>query len=224
MSKTIKARCVKDVYAGDIRLFMRGNVYTFEVQEFKSVRPDYAEPEKDFDGSWDRFMPKEDILCYETKKGHFSFRFFEHAYAGWRDNVLPFDDFFEQLYMKLTLENVERIFKECLAEERTSDEVVPVDGVMNGFVLKKDKLKFYREEIKGMLDILPDDFREHGGGGWSFLNLCVRKDGEQWTGSHAVMEHLVCLGIGSGKMKYLLPRQMWKVLPGGMPYVAIMDE
>lgn len=59
---------------------------------------------------------------------------------------------------------------------------------------------------------------------WSFLNLCTREDGTQWTGSHATMEQLVCLGVGAGKMKYLLPRSMWNILPGGMPYLAVLEK
>jgi len=29
------------------------------------------------------------------------------------------------------------------------------------------------------------------------------------------------LGIASGKLSYLMPREMWKVLPGGMPYLVV---
>jgi hypothetical protein len=35
------------------------------------------------------------------------------------------------------------------------------------------------------------------------------------------MEMLFCLGIGMGLAKWLLPKNMWSALPGGMPYVGI---
>ena len=35
------------------------------------------------------------------------------------------------------------------------------------------------------------------------------------------MEQLFVLGMGLGLVKYGLPRSMWNVLPGGMPYISI---
>ena len=61
------------------------------------------------------------------------------------------------------------------------------------------------------------------GGGWSFLNMCVDKDGNQWTGFHEIVDKLLMLGIAIGKMSFLLPKQMWSILPGGMPYVVVND-
>ena len=128
--------------------------------------------------------------------------------------------------MELTSENVERIFKKCLSEKAEGDNVCTVDTVLSDakFAMKEDKLAFYQTEIRGMLSQLPDEFLESSGGGWSFLNLCVRKDGVQWTGFHSSMEQLVCLGLGAGMMKFLLPKNMWHILPGGMPYVAIINK
>ena len=128
--------------------------------------------------------------------------------------------------MELTSENVQRVFRECLSNEKEGDNVRLVEAVRANvkMAMRRDKLKFYQEEIQGMLMQLPRKFRETDGGGWSFLNLCTREDGTQWTGSHATMEQLVCLGVGAGKMKYLLPRSMWNILPGGMPYLSVLKE
>jgi hypothetical protein len=38
---------------------------------------------------------------------------------------------------------------------------------------------------------------------------------------HATMEQLILLGVGIGKVKSLMPREMWDVLPGGMPYYVV---
>lgn len=75
-----------------------------------------------------------------------------------------------------------------------------------------------------MLNELPMNFMQSGGQGWSFLNMCVDKNGNQWTGSHEIVDKLVCLGIASGYANFVLPRGMWKILPGGMPYIAIDDS
>ncbi len=72
-----------------------------------------------------------------------------------------------------------------------------------------------------MLDELPDSFKKSGGGGMSFQNACVDKQGNQWTDFHQRMEQLFQLGIGIGKVELLMPREMWAMLPGGMPYYAI---
>jgi hypothetical protein len=72
-----------------------------------------------------------------------------------------------------------------------------------------------------MLSDLPDEFQASGGGGWSFLNACMTKTGEQWTGMHPTMDKLFMLGIAAGKARWLMPRDMWSVLPGGMPYVSV---
>ena len=43
----------------------------------------------------------------------------------------------------------------------------------------------------------------------------------QWTGFHQTMDELVCLGLAIEKLSYLMPREYWKILPGGMPYLVI---
>lgn len=73
-----------------------------------------------------------------------------------------------------------------------------------------------------MCEQLPESFHESKGGGWSFLNMCEDKGGNQWSGTHKTMEQLLCLGMAMNKMKILLPREVWKIFPGGMPYVAIL--
>jgi len=72
-----------------------------------------------------------------------------------------------------------------------------------------------------MLNDLPDNFKNDFGGGWSFLNMCEDKNGVQWTDFHATVDELVCLGLSIDKMSYLMSRDMWNVLPGGMPYLVI---
>jgi len=73
-----------------------------------------------------------------------------------------------------------------------------------------------------MLSQLPKEFYKDSGGGMTFLNACNNSNGEQWTGLHSVMEQLFVLGIASSKVECLLPRDIWSMLLGGMPYYVIL--
>lgn len=115
--------------------------------------------------------------------------------------------------MELTGENVEKVFASCLDD--TADEV---EGIVGKARLN---VSGHEDEISSMLSQLPENFQHRKGGGWSFLNACNRADGEQWTGLHQTMEKLVMLGIASGQAAFLLPREMWDVLPGGVPYFSV---
>ena len=225
MKKTIKARCTQKVYAEDILLFYSGEVYQFEVTDFQSPGPDWGESMV-YNKEECQMVPRMYAhLHYVNKRGHFNFDFYDRSYAE-QCGEPCFEECFNEINMELTSENVERVFRECLSNEKEGDNVRLVEAVRANvkMAMRRDKLKFYQEEIQGMLLQLPRKFRETDGGGWSFLNLCTREDGTQWTGSHATMEQLVCLGVGAGKMKYLLPRSMWNILPGGMPYLAVLEK
>lgn len=116
--------------------------------------------------------------------------------------------------MKLTEQNVETLFAKCL-----KDRGELVEGIVGSAALDVAGVE---DDIAAMLSALPDEFQAGGAsGGWSFLNACMTKDGEQWTGLHQTMDKLFMLGIAAGKARWLLPREMWSALPGGMPYVSV---
>ena len=115
--------------------------------------------------------------------------------------------------MKLTAQNVEKLFAKCFRE--TGE---PTEGLFGKAVLDIDG---HESDIESMLAQLPNEFQRAGGGGWSFLNACMDKDGGQWTGMHQTMDKLFMLGIAAGKAKWLMPRELWSALPGGMPYVIV---
>jgi hypothetical protein len=119
---------------------------------------------------------------------------------------------------------VKVIFSDCIWESEgliDPDKNIEVAGILHTFGFNKDKVEEHREEITKCLDQLPDEFKKSGGGGWTFLNACNTKDGEQWTGLHLVMEQLFCLGMAIDLVKYTLPREMWSIFPGSMPYMII---
>lgn len=119
----------------------------------------------------------------------------------------------------LTSGSVENIFRACLSAH--TEGAVIIEGITRTFAFSPAAVGDHRAEIRRMLAELPDQYRKSGGGGWSFLNACNDRHGAQWTGLHQRMEELFMLGIASGLVAELLPRDMRDVLPGGMPYYVI---
>lgn len=121
----------------------------------------------------------------------------------------------------LTSENVEAIFRDCLfKEEELVDgkplmEPVKVEGIRTYFGFHPERLRGYTEQIQLLINELPEEFDE----GWSFLNLCVDREHNQWTGLHQICEQLMVLAMGVGLADYTLPRESWSVFPSGLPYI-----
>jgi hypothetical protein len=147
--------------------------------------------------------------------------------------------------MKLTADNVVEVFMDCLftedemiaigLEHYTAEQVLAMEdppflvasGIVNDVALHPERLETHRGEVREMLRQLPKEFQSvsaGGGGGWSFLNMCMRDDGEQWTGLHRTQEHLATLAIALKEGSWLLPREMWEAFPGGMPYFSVSDN
>ena len=110
-----------------------------------------------------------------------------------------------------------------LAIVETPVSGVKVEGIMHNYIFDGNRVEKHRDQINDWLDQLPEEFNEKTGGGWSFLQACVDRNGDQW-GEHMNMEELFALGIAIGRVSFLLPREMWKALPGGMPYLVIREK
>lgn len=129
--------------------------------------------------------------------------------------------------MSINPGRVEALYAECLAENlvETDPRYVITEGILNPTAFSAEKLEAHREEVTEMLSWLPLAFRDDatagGGGGWSFLNACEDREGNQWTGFHRTMDRLFQLGMGLGIARYLMGRDMWQAFPGGMPYVSV---
>jgi hypothetical protein len=124
---------------------------------------------------------------------------------------------------KLDAKRVWKIFEECLAKScepatlGTSAQGIAKEPV----VFNSARLAAHKAEICGMFDELPANFTKNGGGGWSFLNACMDKHGRHWAEQITVAQ-LLALGIAVGKAEFLMPsRDMWKIMPGGMPYFVV---
>lgn len=70
---------------------------------------------------------------------------------------------------------------------------------------------------------LPNEFKKDNGGGYSFPYACIDIDGCQW-GEHVDAERLIALGTAIGLVQCPIPREMWKILPMGLPYYIILSE
>lgn len=119
---------------------------------------------------------------------------------------------------------IDSIVSYCLFKE---EEVVggpPADAVIVDLIqskmgFHKGRVTEKREEIRALLNEMSPDFHKNGGGGMTFLNLCNDKNGNQWTDFHATMECLIAIGMAVGMAEFCLPKEMWAMMPGGMPYV-----
>ncbi len=130
--------------------------------------------------------------------------------------------------MNLTAANVNKILLDCLFTEAElkacngkPEKFVMAEGVMRNVGFHPDRLESHRADVAAMLSELPPEFmHDNSSGGWSFLAACMTKNGEQW-GEHPNIDELLLLGGALNMVKYLLPREMWNVLPGGMPYFTV---
>lgn len=125
-------------------------------------------------------------------------------------------------YITVTATNMSELtdnaFMDCLfKEDKDTTNHVKVEGITSMFELHPQRLEEKQKLVTALLAELPEEFKE----GWSFLNLCITKDGEQWTGMHRICEQLAVMAIGLGLMEYCMPREMWIILPGGVPYLII---
>jgi hypothetical protein len=91
-----------------------------------------------------------------------------------------------------------------------------VDGVAHSFLIDKQKVNSHMDKINEFLNELSDTFKE----GMSFLALPFDKNNNQW-GEQMNAEQLMVLGIAAGRIKLCLPKEMWNLLPGGVPYIEI---
>lgn len=125
--------------------------------------------------------------------------------------------------MQLTAANVEHIFFECLTESlQDAPDAIKVYGINITPVFRPEKLDIYRADIVSMLENLPVEFHAGFGNGWTFLNMCVDRYGNQWTDFHRTCDMFLCLGMAIGACEYTIKqRDMWKIFPGGMPYITI---
>ena len=124
----------------------------------------------------------------------------------------------------LTAVAVEALYKSTLFDKgEDRDGEIVIDGIMTETHFHPSRLEETREAVKRLLAELPDTFKQSVGGGHSFLAACYDRNGRHW-GEHVNMEQLFSLGLGLGLVTLPLPRALWSVLPGEMPYYTVVEE
>lgn len=131
----------------------------------------------------------------------------------------------KDLDMNLTAENVTRVGVDCLFDENEieegkeiPDDAIVVDAVVHKYGFHPGRLESHRQEIALMLNDLPEDFRTEGG--MSFLRSHLDKEGRQW-GEHKEMEILFALALALKLAEFPITREMWFILPGGVPFIQV---
>lgn len=132
----------------------------------------------------------------------------------------------------LTANKVRKLVHDCMYDKEeltkhpeTDEYIFPeggvlVEGIMLNIVFDPAKLAKNKEQIRTLLNELPESFHKEAGGGYSFFHGCLDKNGRQW-GEHRSVESLLVLGIGVGLASFCAPREVWKMLPGGLPYFMV---
>ncbi len=112
----------------------------------------------------------------------------------------------------------EEAFMKCLFNEGEDvKNYVEVEGISSDFKFHFQRLEEKRELVKELLRQLPIEFKK----GYTFLNFCVTKSGYCWTSEQRIGEQLLVMAIGLKLASYCLPKTMWSIFPGGVPYVII---
>jgi len=114
-------------------------------------------------------------------------------------------------------------FVECIefdSEHLSDEQVATVEGVRGQQRFSRERLAQNKATISAMIDRLPEAFSAESGA--SFMNGCVDRDGNQWTGLQPIVEQLFMLGMAIGRVEYVFPRESWPQLPGGMPFLRAL--
>lgn len=116
---------------------------------------------------------------------------------------------------------IHEIFMYCLFDEGEDQTgAVLVQGLSSGFGFHPERLAEVKEDLRKIAsDVVSDEFLESKGGGMTFLRLPVGRDGKVWC-EQKTSQELMCLCIASGFANYCLPRELWDMMPGGVPYLV----
>jgi hypothetical protein len=126
----------------------------------------------------------------------------------------------------ISAEKVMDILGDCFYKDEELINGVPtippieVEGIITNVGLHPERVKKHEEEIISLLNELSEKFMKASGGGYTFLNMCEDKYGNQW-GEQMHAEALMMLGMAINKVSYSLSRDFWTILPGSVPYITI---
>lgn len=130
-------------------------------------------------------------------------------------------------------ERVKNTFYDCMfktAEEANEHvekgTIVTSKGMRVIVAFHPERLKGHEEGILALMnEVVHDKFYRDGGGGMSFLDLCVDKNGNQWTDLHQTMDQFFQLAQAIGHAGFCTQDPgLISLMPGGMPFVWFSKE
>ena len=108
---------------------------------------------------------------------------------------------------------------EEIQDGEAPQDAVIVQGIQQKFGFHPRRLEQSRPEVSKIIkEVVQDVFLQSKGGGMSFLNLCMDRNDNQWA-EHQTMDEFCCLAIGLKLADWCVPKEMWGMFPGGMPYI-----
>lgn len=102
---------------------------------------------------------------------------------------------------------VEDLFKDCLYKNGYNKGAVIITGITKKVYLNPKKLDSNKEQILKIFNELQASTQPL----FEFSLLCLKKNGDIWTGLHSVMELLMFMLIGTKTIEYLdKSRSNWR--------------
>lgn len=123
--------------------------------------------------------------------------------------------------MNISSKRVREMTKDSLFKlidiDRTLKEPLVVKAIERTYRFHPDRVASHELEVSSMLHELPEIFKN----GYSFDDMAYDKLGRRWTNYQSTMEDLMSLGIATGQVSYVMPRDFWSAFPGGVPFIQI---
>lgn len=120
---------------------------------------------------------------------------------------------------------VHELCRACLfAEGEAADVFMPGDGVHRSLGFHPERLLGAERQIREWLDALPEKFHLDVkiGGGWSFINGTVDRNGERW-GELGHLDELLVMGNAINYARTIGDPVTWPSRPMGVPFFCIGD-
>lgn len=129
------------------------------------------------------------------------------------------------------VQELDELIRYCLFKEeelpgqgRIPDGAVLVEGLTGRFYFHPIRLKEIKSKVKALIkNLVQPSFFTSQGGGMSFLKLVEAKDGTIW-GEQRSANVLLCLAVALNEATILVPRHLWYLFPGGVPYIRFNDQ
>jgi len=110
-----------------------------------------------------------------------------------------------------------------IVDGKIPEDTAFADGIIAKAGFHRGRLESHKDEIKSILENLPINFRKSNVGGRdgdSIFRMCFDKNNDRW-GTHANVEELCLLSIALDLGEFPIPRELWIMLPGGVPVFSI---